>query len=187
MFLNIVKRALRALWRNAMRSFLTILGMVLGVAAVIAIVSIERGASVAVQERIGTMGTHLLIVLSGSTTQAGVRSSSGGRPTLTRRDAQAIQRECPAVRTVTYTNRQVLQRIAGSQNWSTAVSGVTADYAIVRDWPIATGRFLSQQDEESAATSAVLGTTVRLNTARRGDVVVAKGDDHDGTACARPH
>src|ERR1700741_4660738 len=70
MFLNIVKSALRALWRNAMRSFLTILGMVIGVAAVIAMVSIGRGASAAVQERIGTMGNNLLIVLSGSTTQA---------------------------------------------------------------------------------------------------------------------
>jgi putative ABC transport system permease protein len=80
MFLNIVKIALRALWRNAMRSFLTILGIVIGVAAVIAMVSIGRGASVAVQERIGTMGNNLLIVLSGSTTQASVRSGSGGRP-----------------------------------------------------------------------------------------------------------
>src|SRR4026209_2260785 len=79
MFLNIVKMALRALWRTAMRSFLTILGMVIGVAAVIAMVSIGRGSSAAVQERIGTMGNNLLIVLSGSTTQAGVRSGSGGR------------------------------------------------------------------------------------------------------------
>jgi putative ABC transport system permease protein len=160
MFLNIVKIALRALWRNAMRSFLTILGIVIGVAAVIAMVSIGRGASVAMQERIGTMGTHLLIVLSGSTTQAGVRSGSGGRPTLTIRDAQAIQRECPAVEAVTYTNRQVLHIVAGNQNWSTAVFGVTPDYTIVRNWPVATGRFLSRQDEESAATTAVLGFTV---------------------------
>ncbi|HEY5869994.1 MAG TPA: ABC transporter permease [Candidatus Tectomicrobia bacterium] len=160
MFLNIVKIALRALWRNAMRSFLTILGIVIGVAAVIAMVSIGRGASAAVQERIGTMGNNLLIVLSGSTTQAGVRSGSGGRPTLTVRDAQAIQRECPAVGAVSYANRQVLQIVAGNQNWSTAVFGVTPDYALVRNWPVATGRFLHRQDEESAATTAVLGVTV---------------------------
>jgi putative ABC transport system permease protein len=129
----------------------------------IAMVSIGRGASAAVQEQIGKMGNNMLIVLSGSTTQAGVRSGSGGLPTLTVRDAQAIQHECPAVRAVTYANRRVLQLVAGNQNWSTAVSGVTSDYAIVRDWPIATGRFLSRQDEESAATSAVLGLTVVHN------------------------
>jgi len=162
-FLNIVKIALRALWRNAMRSFLTILGIVIGVAAVIAMVSIGRGASAVVQERIGTMGNNMLIVLSGSTTQAGVRSGSGGRPTLTIRDAQAIQRECPAVGAVTYANRQVLQIVAGNQNWSTAVFGVTPDYAIVRNWPMAAGRFLSRQDEESAAATAVLGFTVVQN------------------------
>jgi len=160
MFLNIVKMALRALWRNAMRSFLTILGMVIGVAAVIAMVSIGRGSSAAVQERIGTMGNNLLIVLSGSTTQAGVRSGSGGRPTLAIRDAQAIQRECPAVGAVSYANRQVLQIVAGNQNWSTAVFGVTPDYAVVRNWPVAAGRFLTRHDEESAATAAVLGATV---------------------------
>jgi putative ABC transport system permease protein len=160
MFLNIVKIALRALCRNAMRSFLTILGMVIGVAAVIAMVSIGRGASAAVQERIGTMGNNLLIILSGSTTQAGVRSGSGGRPTLTIRDAQAIQRECPAVGAMSYANRQVLQIVAGNQNWSTAVFGVTPDYALVRNWPVAAGRFLTRHDEESAATAAVLGATV---------------------------
>jgi putative ABC transport system permease protein len=162
-FLNVMKIALRALWRNAMRSFLTILGIVIGVAAVIAMVSIGRGASLAVQERINTMGNNMLIVLSGSTTQAGVRSGSGGRPTLTVRDAQAIQRECPAVRAVTYAIRQVLQIVAGNQNWSTAVFGVTADYPVVRDWPVAAGRFLSRQDEESGATTAVLGLTVVQN------------------------
>lgn len=125
MFLSAVKIALRALWRNAMRSFLTILGIIIGVAAVIAMVSIGRGASAAVQEQIGKMGNNMLIVLSGSTTQAGVRSGSGGLPTLTVRDAQAIQHECPAVRAVTYANRRVLQLVAGNQNWSTAVSGVT--------------------------------------------------------------
>jgi putative ABC transport system permease protein len=109
------------------------------------------------------MGNNMLIVLSGSTTQAGVRSGSGGRPTLTVRDAQAIQRECPAVRAVTYANRQVLQIVAGNQNWSTAVFGVTPDYPIVRNWPVAAGRFLSRQDEESAAATAVLGLTVVQN------------------------
>jgi putative ABC transport system permease protein len=158
-----VKIALRALRRNAMRSLLTTLGIIIGVAAVIAMVSIGQGASVSVQERIASLGNNMLIILSGTTTQGGVRSGSGGKPTLTVNDAKAIQRECSAVGAVTYTKRQVQQVVAGNQNWSTAVSGVTPEYQTVRDWPVVMGRFLNKQDEESAATSAVLGQTVVQN------------------------
>jgi len=84
-------------------------------------------------------------------------------PTLTIGDAKAIQRECPAVSAVTYTRRQVQQIVAGNQNWSTAVAGVTPEYQTVRDWPVAAGRFLTKQEEESAATSVVLGQTVVQN------------------------
>jgi putative ABC transport system permease protein len=158
-----IKIALRALRRNAMRSLLTTLGIIIGVAAVIAMVSIGQGASVSVQEQIARMGNNMLIILSGTTTQGGVRSGSGGAPTLTANDAKAIQRECPAVGAVTYTRRQVQQVVAGNQNWSTAITGVTPDYQIVRDWPVAVGRFLNKQEEESAATAAVLGQTVVQN------------------------
>jgi putative ABC transport system permease protein len=158
-----VKIALRALRRNAMRSLLTTLGIIIGVAAVIAMVSIGQGASVSVQEQIARMGNNMLIILSGTTTQGGVRSGFGGAQTLKTSDAKAIQRECPAVGAVTYLRRQVQQVVAGNQNWSTAITGVTPDYQIVRDWPIAAGRFLNKQEEESAATSAVLGQTVVQN------------------------
>jgi putative ABC transport system permease protein len=158
-----VKIALRALRRNAMRSLLTTLGIIIGVAAVIAMVSIGQGASVSVQEQIARMGNNMLIILSGTTTQGGVRSGFGGAQTLKTSDAKAIQRECPAVGAVTYLRRQVQQVVAGNQNWSTAIAGVTPDYQIVRDWPIAAGRFLNKQEEESAATSAVLGQTVVQN------------------------
>jgi len=158
-----VKVALRALRRNTMRSLLTILGIIIGVAAVIAMVSIGQGASVAVQEQIARMGNNMLVLLAGSTTQGGVRSGSGGAPSLTTHDARAIQRECPAVSAVTYLRRQVLQLVNGNQNWSTAVSGVTPEYQIVRDWALAAGRFLSKQDEESGATVVVLGQTVVQN------------------------
>ena len=153
-----IKIALRALRRNAMRSLLTTLGIIIGVAAVIAMVSIGQGASVSVQEQIARMGNNMLIVLSGTTTQGGVRSGSGGAPTLTANDARAIQRDCPAVGAVTYMRRQVQQVVAGNQNWSTAINGVTPEYQYVRDWPVAAGRFLNKQEEESAATSAVLGS-----------------------------
>ena len=163
-FLSVtVKIALRALRRNTMRSLLTTLGIIIGVGAVIAMVSIGQGASASVQEQIARMGNNMLIILSGTTTQGGVRSGSGGSPTLTVSDAKAIQRECPTVSAVTYTRRQVQQVIAGNQNWSTAINGVTPEYQIVRDWPLAAGRFLSKQDEEGAITSAVLGQTVVQN------------------------
>jgi putative ABC transport system permease protein len=158
-----VKIALRALRRNAMRSLLTTLGIIIGVAAVIAMVSIGQGASVSVQEQIARMGNNMLIILSGTTTQGGVRSGAGGRQTLNTSDAKAIQRECPAVNAVTYTRRQVQQVVAGDQNWSTAITGVTPEYQIVRDWQVIAGRFLNKQEEESAATSAVLGQTVVQN------------------------
>jgi putative ABC transport system permease protein len=92
-----------------------------------------------------------------------VRTGFGGAPTLTVSDAKAIQRECPLVSAVTYTRRQVQQVIAGNQNWSTAINGVTPEYQLVRDWPLAAGRFLNKQDEEGAITSAVLGQTVVQN------------------------
>lgn len=158
-----VKIALRALRRNTMRSLLTVLGIIIGVAAVIAMVSIGQGASVAVQEQIARMGNNMLIILSGSSTQSGVRTGSGGAPSLTTHDARAIQRECSAVSAVTYTRRQVLQLVNGNQNWATAVSGVTPEYQSVRDWALTAGRFLSKQDEENGSTVVVLGQTVVHN------------------------
>src|SRR5919197_5553551 len=110
-----IKIALRALRRNAMRSLLTVLGIIIGVAAVIAMVSISQGASASVQEKIASLGNNMLVILSGSITQGGVRMGAGARPTLTVGDAKAIQRECPAVGAVTYTKRQGLQVVAGEQ------------------------------------------------------------------------
>jgi putative ABC transport system permease protein len=158
-----VNIALRALRRNAMRSLLTVLGIIIGVAAVIAMVSISQGASASVQEKIANLGNNMLVIRPGSITQGGVRMGAGARPTLTVGDAKAIQRECPAVGAVTYTKQQGLQVVAGNQNWSTTIAGVTPEHAEVRDWPVAEGRFLTKQEEESAATSAVLGQIVVQN------------------------
>jgi putative ABC transport system permease protein len=158
-----IKIALRALRRNTLRSLLTALGIIIGVAAVIAMVSIGQGASMSVQEQIARMGNNMLVILSGTTTQGGVRSGFGGAQTLKTSDAKAIQRECPAVGAVTYVRRQVQQVVAGNQNWSTSITGVTPEYQIVRDWPVAAGRFLNKQEEEGAATSAVLGQTAVQN------------------------
>jgi putative ABC transport system permease protein len=128
-----VNIALRALRRNAMRSLLTILGIIIGVAAVVAMVSIGRGASASVQEKIASLGNNMLVILSGSTTQGGIRMGLGALPTLTVNDAKAIWRDCPAVAAVTYGKRQVAQVVAGNQNWSTAIDGVTPEFVTVRD------------------------------------------------------
>src|SRR5499425_860864 len=155
-----VRIALRALRRNTLRSLLTILGIIIGVAAVIAMVSIGQGASVAVQEQIARMGNNMLVILPGSVTQGGVRTGFGGRSSLRVGDARAMQRECPALSAVTYVRRQVQQVVVGNQNWSTSIFGVTPEYQTVRDWPLVAGRFLTKQDDESGATVAVLGQTV---------------------------
>ena len=158
-----VRIAFRALRRNTLQSLLTILGIIIGVAAVIAMVSISQGASVAVQEQIARMGNNLLVILPGSVTQGGVRTGAGGRASLRVNDAKAMQRECPAVSAVTYLRRQVQQVVAGNQNWSTSIFGVTPEYQTVRDWPLVAGRFMTKQDDESGAAVAVLGQTVVEN------------------------
>ena len=155
-----VRTALRALRRNKMRSALTMLGIVIGVAAVITMVSIGQGANAAVQKQINSLGTNMLMVIPGATTSAGVRSGWGGVSTLSAADANAIKKECPAVSAVTYFKRQVVQVVYGDQNWSTAAQGATPSYQQVRDWPVVMGSFFTDRDEETANRVVVLGQTV---------------------------
>jgi ABC-type antimicrobial peptide transport system permease subunit len=155
-----VRAALRALRRNKMRSALTMLGIIIGVAAVIAMVSIGQGADEAVQQQIRSLGTNLLMVVPGATTAAGVRSGWGGVSTLNVADSEAIKRDCPAVGDVTYFKRQVAQVMYGNQNWSTVVQGVTQSFFRVRDWGVSRGEEFSERDEDTAARVAVLGDTV---------------------------
>jgi putative ABC transport system permease protein len=155
-----LRTALRALRRNKMRSALTMLGIIIGVAAVITMVSIGQGADAAVQKQILSLGTNMLMVIPGATTSSGVRSGWGGVSTLSANDAQAIKRECPAVAEVTYMKRQIVQVIYGDQNWSTAAQGSTPSYVKVRDWPVVLGTFFTERDEDAAARVVVLGQTV---------------------------
>jgi putative ABC transport system permease protein len=152
--------ALRALRRNKLRSALTMLGIIIGVAAVIAMVSIGQGADAAVQQQIRSLGTDLIMVVPGATTAAGVRSGWGGVSNLTASDAQAIEKECASVAAVTWFRRQVIQVVYGDQNWSTVVQGTTPAFVKVRDWPVSSGAFHTQRDEETANRVAVLGQTV---------------------------
>lgn len=155
-----IRAALAALQRNKLRSALTMLGVVIGVAAVIAMVAVGQGATAAVQSQIRSLGTNLLMVIPGATTAAGVRSGWGGVSTLTVADARAIERECSAVAAVTYLRRQVVQVVHADQNWSTVAQGTTTTFPVVREWGVSRGRFFTPQEEEGAARVAVIGQTV---------------------------
>jgi putative ABC transport system permease protein len=155
-----VRTALRALRRNKLRSVLTMLGIIIGVAAVITMVSIGQGADAAVQKQIQSLGTNLLMVIPGATTSGGVRSGWGGVSTLTTTDAQTIKKECAAISEVTYFRRQVVQVIYGEQNWSTAAQGSTPSFEKVRQWSTSSGSFFTQRDEDTANRVVVLGQTV---------------------------
>jgi len=152
--------ALRALRRNKLRSALTMLGIIIGVAAVITMVSIGRGADAAVQQQIQSLGNNLLMVVPGATTANGVRSGWGMASTLTVADAAAIRKECPAVAELTYVKRQIVQVVYGNENWSTSAQGSTPSYQSVRDWPTRAGRYYDEQEEAGARPVALLGQTV---------------------------
>ncbi|HVP30065.1 MAG TPA: ABC transporter permease [Myxococcota bacterium] len=155
-----IRAALRALRRHKLRSGLTMLGVVIGVAAVIAMVGIGRGADVAIRRQIESLGTNLLVVVPGATTASGVRSGWGGVSTLTRGDAEAIGRDASAVAAVTYVKRQIVQVVYGERNWSTAAQGTTTVFFEVRDWPVVEGRIFTTREQDTAARVAVLGRTV---------------------------
>ncbi len=154
------KISLRALRVNKMRSALTMLGIIIGVGAVIAMVAVGAGASQKIAAQISSMGSNLLIILPGSTTAGGVRMGAGSQPTLSMGDADAILKECPSVADDAPTLGGVAQLIAGHLNWSTGVQGTTPGFLNVRDWDLSSGRAFTQQDVKSATKVALLGQTV---------------------------
>src|SRR5262245_6072825 len=164
-----LRTAWRALIRNLTRSVLTMLGVVIGVAAVIAMVSVGQGADASVQAQIASLGQNIIMIIPGATTAGGVRSGYGAATTLTVADARAIERDCPSIASVTYLKRDVAQVAYGNQNWSTGIQGSPPSYTQVRDWPIASGRFFTSAEEDSAATVAVLGRKIgRASCRERG-------------------
>jgi putative ABC transport system permease protein len=161
--LNILLSAFRALRRNKMRSFLTMLGIIIGVAAVIAMLAIGQGAEYSVKQQIAALGTNVLIVFPGSQQQGGLRAGSGTMTTLTEDDAMAIQKECPAVAFVSPGTRSGGQVIAGNLNWATSIEGTGQDYLEIRQWTIEYGEYFSEQDVKAASKVCVLGRTVADN------------------------
>jgi putative ABC transport system permease protein len=155
-----IKISLRALRVNKMRSALTMLGMIIGVSAVIAMLAVGTGASEKIAQQIASIGSNLMIVLPGSTTSGGLRMGSGSQPTLTKDDADAISRECPAVQDAAPVLNGSAQIVYGNQNWSTGVYGTTPSMLAIRDWPLASGRPFTEQDVRSATKVCLLGQTV---------------------------
>ncbi len=162
MIWSMLYEALGAMIANRMRSFLTMLGMMIGVAAVIVMSAIGTGAQEAIHESISSMGSNLFIVLSGSTTAGGARMGSGATPTLTLADAQAIA-DLPSIATVAPNAPGTAQVIYGSNNWSTTIMGSTPDMLTIRNWELESGYPFSDSDVRGATRVALIGQTVAQN------------------------
>ncbi|MDP9254518.1 MAG: ABC transporter permease [Verrucomicrobiota bacterium] len=153
------KIAFRALRRNKLRSVLTALGIIIGVAAVIAMVGIGNGAKAQVEAQIASLGQNVILVFSGSVTSSGIRTGWGGAGTLKVEDAEAIRREVPGVITLSEEVVSTTQVAAGNQNWFTRIYGESADYFDLRQWPLSEGAPFTPQDVRSANKVCVIGRT----------------------------
>ncbi|MBI5195515.1 MAG: ABC transporter permease [Nitrospirae bacterium] len=155
-----LKISFRALRVNKMRSALTMLGVIIGVGAVIAMLAVGTGASRQIEAQISSMGSNLIMVVPGATTAGGVRMGSGTQSTLTMGDAEAILKDCPAVSDIAPILGGVAQVVYGNQNWSTGVTGTTPNILNVRDWVLSAGRPFTEQDVKSATKVCLMGQTV---------------------------
>jgi putative ABC transport system permease protein len=158
--LQILRVAIRALLRNKLRSFLTTLGVIIGVSAVIAMVAIGEGAKAKVAAAFASMGSNVIIVLSGSTTSGGARAGYGSLPTLTWEDLRAMRNECSAVRYAAPQLRSNASVISEDQNWGTSITGISPEYFLIKDWPMSSGTGITQSDIEGGTKIVVLGQTV---------------------------
>lgn len=155
--------ALRSLRINKMRSILTSLGIIIGVSAVIIMLSIGEGAKAKISKDIASQGTNILMVMSGSSTSGGVRMGGGTQPTLKLKDSDAILKNCPSISSVAPIVSEVKQLIFSNQNWSTSVYGVTSSYQSVNNWGVQEGRGITDEDDKNATKVVVLGSTVVTN------------------------
>jgi len=158
-----VKIAVRSLRVNKLRSALTMLGIIIGVGAFIAMVAVGAGAQARVAEQIQSLGSNLIIVLSGSITTSGIRLGQGSQLTITEDDAAAIAREAPAIQVAAPSVRGTAQVVYGNLNWGTVIQGVTVDYFEARDWALDSGRPFTQEEVDGAGKVALLGQTTAQN------------------------
>ena len=159
----ILRVALKALNRNKMRTTLTMLGMIIGVAAVIAMVALGKGAQSSIEAQIKSAGTNIINVMSGNFMSMGVRQGSGASNTLTVEDAAAIRQQVPGAQYVAPSVSTRNQIIAGNQNWQTRIQGTDVEFPMIRSWPMKYGSFFSSQDVTSASKVVVLGSVVANN------------------------
>jgi putative ABC transport system permease protein len=155
--------AVRALRVNKLRSALTMLGIVIGVGAVITMVAVGAGAQARVAEQIQSLGANVIIIWPGTVTQSGARLGAGARATLSEDDAWAVQREIPLVEVVAPYVRGNAQVVASNLNWWTGILGVTPEYFPARDWDVISGRMLTQEEVDGASKVALVGQTVARN------------------------
>ena len=160
--LAMLGEAWRAMGANRLRTLLTMLGMVIGVGAVVLMMSIGQGAQYAIKQTIAAMGSNLFVLLSGSTTSGGVRSGGGGNLTLTVGDADAIT-ELPGVQAVAPIHPGNAQVVYGPNNWNTSIIGTTPDYLEARSWPVVSGSAFTDSDVRSATRVALIGKTAAEN------------------------
>ena len=158
-FLTILKVGLKAIARNKMRSILTALGIIIGVACVIAMIAVGQGSQEAIQAQISSLGTNFLMIFPGVATQSGARIFTG-QSTITEEDVEAVRAECPAVAYVTPMSRSAAQIVSGSLNWGTSVQGVGVEWPFVRSWNVDRGVFFGESDVRAAAKVCVIGSTV---------------------------
>ncbi|MSS72488.1 MAG: FtsX-like permease family protein [Candidatus Latescibacteria bacterium] len=159
-YLRVLRTAVRAIGRNKLRSALTLLGIIIGVMAVISVVGISMGVREMIESQVSSLGSNVLMIFPGSTSSGGVRAGWGSSSTLTEDDVKAVIKECPAVAAITPTVRTSAQVVAGNNNWSTSIQGTSPDYEIVRNWPAEMGSYFTDQDVRSANKVCLLGRTV---------------------------
>ena len=159
-FIETCRVSFRAIVSNKMRSGLAMLGIVIGVGAVIAMLALGAGATLQIKSVMSSMGSNLLTIRPGTVTSGGIRMGAGSTPSLTLSDATAIKEECPSIEEVLAQYSGVAQVVYGNQNWSTQISGVTEGVFVVNDWQLKSGRPFMDQDMRSAAKVAILGSTV---------------------------
>jgi putative ABC transport system permease protein len=157
---NLIKVAFMSILKNRMRSFLTILGIVIGVGAVITLVSVGQGASADIEGEISSLGTNMLIIRPGSTRTGGVSHGASSLDTLRMGDVKRLEEEATLLLYVSPLINSAAQVIAGGKNWSTSVQGVSTTYLEIRNWPLAMGTFFSDRDIRARRKVAVLGKTV---------------------------
>jgi putative ABC transport system permease protein len=160
---NVLKVAVNALGRNKLRSLLTTLGIIIGVACVVATIGIGDGARIQAEDTLRSLGTNFLMIFPGSVTSSGARAGFGASSKLSYDDLDAIRREVPDVSYLSATNRTTQQVIFGNQNWSTSIQGAETDWPLIRSWNIERGQFFTDQDNRSAGKVCVLGATVAQN------------------------